>query len=45
MDTEIRWLKEQLKRTDLTEEQRLLRQSQLDSIRFVSREITIPDWK
>jgi len=45
MDTEIRWLKEQLKRTDLTEEQRLLRQSQLDSIRFVSREITISDWK
>lgn len=44
MNSEIQWLKEQLKRKDLSEETRILRQSQLDTIQIVSREVTISQW-
>ena len=45
MEGEKRWLEDQVKRNDLSEETRLLRQSQLDSIKIVSREVTISEWR
>ena len=45
MEGEKRWLEDQVKRNDLSEETRLLRQSQLDSIKIVAREVTISEWR
>ena len=44
MDIEKKWLKEQLNRTDTSEDTLKLRQCQLDSIKIVSRTVTISDW-
>ena len=45
MDSEKKWLKSILNQSDISEETRNLRQSQLDTIKIVSRTVIISDWE
>lgn len=45
MEVERKWLQQQVLRSDLDEETLKLRQSQLETIKLVSRVKTISEWK
>lgn len=45
MEVERKWLQKQVLRNDLSEETLKLRQSQLETLKIVSRKKVISDWE